>query len=87
MASFIKKSMAVSEYDHCHGSFVYTVHDILLDYLKNLLKEDPASEKVNISSLQTLDIFIKCPAQGSHTGDFGYFYKIPSAVITYTQGS
>jgi len=45
MARLIKKSLAVSEYDPTTDSYIYNVHDLQLDYLKNLLRDDPTSEK------------------------------------------
>ena len=46
MTNFMKKSLAQSEYDGTLDSYVYSIHDLQLDYLKSQLKEDSEQERV-----------------------------------------
>ena len=46
MTNFMKKSLAQSEYDATLDSYVYSIHDLQLDYLKSQLKEDSEQERV-----------------------------------------
>ena len=46
MTEFCRKSLATSEYDMTLDCYVYTVHDLQLEYLKSLLKDDEDIEKV-----------------------------------------
>ena len=46
MTEFCRKSLATSEYDMTLDCYVYTVHDLQLEYLKSLLKDDEDKEKV-----------------------------------------
>ena len=47
MTEFCRKSLAMSEYDMTLESYVYTVHDLQLEYLKIQLRDDEEKEKVN----------------------------------------
>ena len=44
MTEFLKKSLAASVYDQSLDSYVYSIHILLLDYLKTQLQGD--EEKV-----------------------------------------
>jgi hypothetical protein len=46
MTAFLRKSLAQSEFDQTLDSYVYSVHDLQLDFLKSQLKEDEEREKV-----------------------------------------
>ena len=46
MTEFCRKSLAMSEYDMTLESYVYTVHDLQLEYLKIQLRDDEEKEKV-----------------------------------------
>ena len=46
MTEFLKKSLAQSEFDTNLNSYVYSIHDLQLDFLKHQLREDPQKEKV-----------------------------------------
>ncbi len=46
MTEFLKKSMAQSEFDTQLDSYVYSIHDLQLDYLKSHLKDEPEKERV-----------------------------------------
>ncbi len=39
MALLSKKSLALAEYDPASDGYVYSLHDLQLDYLKNMLGE------------------------------------------------
>ncbi len=45
MTEFLKKSLAQSEFNPDLDSYVYSIHDLQLDYLKGQLREDPEREK------------------------------------------
>ena len=47
MTEFCRKSLAASEYDMTLESYVYTIHDLQLEYLKSQLRDDEEKEKVN----------------------------------------
>ncbi len=49
MTEFCRKSLAVSEYDMTLDSYVYTIHDLQLEYLKSQLRDDEEKEKVSRS--------------------------------------
>lgn len=44
MKDFVRKSMAVEEYDSTRKTYVYSVHDLQLDYLKYQLLSDSRNE-------------------------------------------
>ena len=46
MKNFVRKSLAVEEYDDDKNMYKYLVHDLQLDYLKGHL--DPDMEKVRL---------------------------------------
>ncbi len=48
MTEFCRKSLAASEYDMTLESYVYTIHDLQLEYLKSQLRDDEEKEKVNL---------------------------------------
>ncbi len=48
MTKFCQKSLAVSEFDMTLDSYVYTIHDLQLEYLKSQLRDDEEKEKVNL---------------------------------------
>ncbi len=45
MTEFLRKSLAQSEFDPVLDSYVYSVHDLQLDFLKTQLKEDEEKER------------------------------------------
>lgn len=45
MKDFVRKSMAVEEYDSIKKTYYYSIHDLQLDYLKYQLVTDSKSEK------------------------------------------
>ncbi len=47
MTEFLKKCLAASEYDAQLQSYVYSLHDLHLDYLKAQLRKDTDSERVS----------------------------------------
>ena len=46
MTEFCRKSLATSEFDMTLENYVYTVHDLQLEYLKSPLRDDEEKEKV-----------------------------------------
>lgn len=46
MTEFCRKSLATSEFDMTLEKYVYTVHDLQLEYLKSQLRDDEEKEKV-----------------------------------------
>ena len=46
MTEFCRKSLATSEFDMTLENYVYTVHDLQLEYLKSQLRDDEEKEKV-----------------------------------------
>ncbi|XP_023327782.1 apoptotic protease-activating factor 1 [Eurytemora carolleeae] len=44
MNKFIQKSLAMCEYDAVHECFLYSLHDLQLDYLKNRLSKEEETE-------------------------------------------
>ena len=50
MTEFCRKSLASSVYDMTLEGYVYTVHDLQLEYLKSQLRDDEEKEKVTDQS-------------------------------------
>jgi len=48
MTTFCQKSLVSSEYDWTLASYVYTMHDLHLEYLKSQLRDDDEKEKVTL---------------------------------------
>ena len=48
MDEFLKKALASSEFDPVLDSYVYSIHDLQLDYLKNQLQRKEDIERVSI---------------------------------------
>jgi len=45
MTEFLKKSLAQSEYNSTLDSYVYSIHDLQLDFLKSQFREDREKER------------------------------------------
>lgn len=46
MTEFLKKSLAQSEFDTTLDSYVYSIHDLQLDFIKNQLRSKDGKERV-----------------------------------------
>ena len=65
MYKFIQKSLAMSEYDAVHECFLYSLHDLQLDYLKNRLS------KVKLYNIYLLNPCLNRGATGIFIGGAG----------------
>jgi hypothetical protein len=48
MTEFLRKTLASCEFDQKLDSYVYSVHDLHLEYIKSQLRDDEGSEMVTI---------------------------------------
>ena len=63
MTEFLKKSLAQSEFDPKLDSYVYSIHDLQLDYLKSKLKNDAGKERVKYYFTYFTAIHVDCLAK------------------------